>query len=831
MPDYNNALRSEDHYYDLSQTAALIYYLYHRLAGHDLVALNADNPELEERWSYLSESPVVAPFHTALQLSNGMWSLHTKLIPEFVIEDSKPHEPPIDFAFWRILVGALIFPFYGFVTIPVTIFVCVAFYIPILLRSEIVLWRAFWKLDRWCKFVSFLAILVATIALIPLIIAMDLLILGAVVLVSFYPMYQAVTESTAAGCQASLDVARQIIRRYMEVAVPGSARTSSIEGSELDQKLSEPFSKTGIDRMRGMNEIFINKEKNQFFKREFQEHTYHLQDSNYKLASRNSEKNVRDIPSLINNHRTIRNFGKVAEYANRAYCSSHQKLLRFSKYIQGNSELEVSNIVLFFRAPEIQDNELLFSKDRLNGLEIYPGVIGPLKTRVKVDTNFFAMYNQAKNEILRVLGGKISVESPNKGLILTGHRLAGVIAIFAAIDFKKIYPQKEITVFTWGSPRMGNLEFAQYYNLMKKFKMEIWIKNAGCECGTKIKDEIYSCKGRMDKFLVLQGENLHDFTYDGPYFGTTFKICSPKDGKSFLNSNISKNSKFELIAEDLKSVREFQPEAVQDPLIKANFKRFAWYTNKAYCSPSEIAQFLKLKLGKMEITSKVTVMYFRAPEIHKNWKLFSHDRLNRLEIYPGMIGPLKGKVKVDAKFFAIYQEAENEIVNHFVNETQATSHKNEIVNFTGHRLAGVIALFSALKFKKLNPNKKVTVFTWGSPRMGNRSFAQYMDTISGLRIFRFTLFDDMIPRFPQRRQSYMHYETEYWIGKIECDCDEQIQTYKCKGIVDEFGVLIDENKQCLNNQDVRYRHDFTYDGSYFGITFKDCPKMDQMKYR
>ncbi|KAG9293817.1 hypothetical protein G9A89_019155 [Geosiphon pyriformis] len=303
-------------------------------------------------------------------------------------------------------------------------------------------------------------------------------------------------------------------------------------------------------------------------------------------------------------------------------------------------------------------------------------------------------------------------------------------------------------------------------------------------------------------------------------------------GKSLLNSVVTKNSKFELIAEGLKPFKQFKPKAIQDLRVAANFRRFAWYTNQAYCSSqSELVHFSDSIQGKMEVTINGRVMYFRAPEIYQNRDLFSYSRVNRLEIYPGITGPLKGKVKVDASFFEIYKEAEDAIIKHSSNDKQANLYNHQIVNFTGHRLAGVIALFSALKFKRLNPKTNVNVFTWGSPRMGNRSFAQYMDTIDRLTIFRFTLYDDMIPRHPPRKENYMHSETEYWIGRLDCDCDEKTQTYMCKGIVNEFGVLMEENKLCLNDQNPRYKHDYTHDGTYFGIIFKDCPKLEPNKYQ
>ncbi|CAG8644117.1 8551_t:CDS:1, partial [Ambispora gerdemannii] len=217
-PIIEHAARSEDHLYDLSQTAALVYYLYHRARGHDLVELNAYNPELEERWSYLSESPVAAPFTSALQLSAGMWAVHSKIIPEMVDDEKRYQGNTIDFAFWRLVVGISIFPFYFFVTVPTTVIAAIIFYIPLLIRCEIILWKTFSTLDIFCAIVTFFGFVLMTIALVPLIVAGDILLVAVVLLTSFYPMYMAVVESIEAGFRASIEVAGDVTRRYMEAA-------------------------------------------------------------------------------------------------------------------------------------------------------------------------------------------------------------------------------------------------------------------------------------------------------------------------------------------------------------------------------------------------------------------------------------------------------------------------------------------------------------------------------------------------------------------------------------------------------------------------------------
>ncbi|CAG8523859.1 14321_t:CDS:2 [Ambispora leptoticha] len=254
-PIIEHSVRSEDHLYDISQTAALVYYLYHRARGHDLVELNADNPDLEERWSYLTESPAAAPFNSALQLSVGMWSAHSKIIPEIVNDEKRYQGNTIDFAFWRLVVGVSIFPFYFFVTVPTTVIVAIIFYIPLLIRCEIILWKTFATLDIFYAIVTFLGFVVMTIALVPLIVVGDILLVAIILLISFYPMYMAVVESTEAGCHASVEVAVDVTRRYMEAA-------TGLQPDLIDFDGLQYFKKNNLTNSKVANPILASLKSN-----------------------------------------------------------------------------------------------------------------------------------------------------------------------------------------------------------------------------------------------------------------------------------------------------------------------------------------------------------------------------------------------------------------------------------------------------------------------------------------------------------------------------------------------------------------------------------------
>ncbi|KAG9293121.1 hypothetical protein G9A89_016483 [Geosiphon pyriformis] len=216
------------------------------------------------------------------------------------------------------------------------------------------------------------------------------------------------------------------------------------------------------------------------------------------------------------------------------------------------------------------------------------------------------------------------------------------------------------------------------------------------------------------------------------------------------------------------------PVAPQLSMHKSSIRRYskyAQYANHAYCS-KELVNFSSLVSGQIEMSSTEVLMYFKAPEIigSKEWTI---NRQNTLEIYPAVI-------------------------------------------FTGHRLGG--AIFAALEIQRGYLSRIIAVYTFGSPRFGNREFSQYVQTLKHLNVYRFTLLDDQVPRFPRLKHSYQQVETEYWI-KSNCDCPLKqfpYEIYECKGHLNE------ESPYCLNSQIDHIDPNFTHDGPYINVIFKDC---------
>ncbi|MCY9661520.1 lipase family protein [Paenibacillus chondroitinus] len=77
-----------------------------------------------------------------------------------------------------------------------------------------------------------------------------------------------------------------------------------------------------------------------------------------------------------------------------------------------------------------------------------------------VHKGFLDIYNSARKQIIAVM----SKLSPRKTLYLTGHSLGGCLANLCALDLTANTRFKEPSVYTYGSPRVGNPAFSSLFN-------------------------------------------------------------------------------------------------------------------------------------------------------------------------------------------------------------------------------------------------------------------------------------------------------------------------------------------------------------------------------
>lgn len=82
---------------------------------------------------------------------------------------------------------------------------------------------------------------------------------------------------------------------------------------------------------------------------------------------------------------------------------------------------------------------------------------------IKVHSGYLHQYLSLKYNIINVINNIIEKNKIND-IIFTGHSLGGSIATIASIDLFNLYNKYNIKCYTFGSPKVGNIDFCTYYN-------------------------------------------------------------------------------------------------------------------------------------------------------------------------------------------------------------------------------------------------------------------------------------------------------------------------------------------------------------------------------
>ena len=88
-------------------------------------------------------------------------------------------------------------------------------------------------------------------------------------------------------------------------------------------------------------------------------------------------------------------------------------------------------------------------------------------------------------------------------------------------------------------------------------------------------------------------------------------------------------------------------------------------------------------------------------------------------------------------------------------------HPDYSITVTGHSLGAAIGTLSAAYLRR--SGLLVDAYLFGSPRVGNEAFANYINSLGG-NTFRITHYDDPVPRLPGHGLGYAHIDTEYWLA-------------------------------------------------------------------
>lgn len=183
---------------------------------------------------------------------------------------------------------------------------------------------------------------------------------------------------------------------------------------------------------------------------------------------------------------------------------------------------------------------------------------------------------------------------------------------------------------------------------------------------------------------------------------------------------------------------------------------------------------------------------FRGSSNIQNW-------LDNLQIK--QITPYDNKlIAVDDGFYKIYNALKNDLYTH-LNKFVTKYNTNDVL-LTGHSLGAAIATLFAFDFcYYTQPYHVYSLITFGSPRVGNNDFSNYMHgcNISSTRV---THYYDVVPHVPEELLGYKHVSHEIWYDRpntlyTECNdtydedpsCSNSCAPFHCTSVNDHLNYL------------------------------------------
>ncbi|KAI1480206.1 hypothetical protein K445DRAFT_319885 [Daldinia sp. EC12] len=110
-------------------------------------------------------------------------------------------------------------------------------------------------------------------------------------------------------------------------------------------------------------------------------------------------------------------------------------------------------------------------------------------------------------------------------------------------------------------------------------------------------------------------------------------------------------------------------------------------------------------------------------------------------------------------FHTAWKEIEDELLDAITAAKEANpSYK---IVFTGHSLGGAVATVAAGYARE--QGYELDLYTYGSPRVGNQAFVDFVTAQPGGE-YRVTHLDDPVPRLPPIAADYRHTSPEYWLA-------------------------------------------------------------------
>ncbi|KAG9288661.1 hypothetical protein G9A89_006762 [Geosiphon pyriformis] len=166
----------------------------------------------------------------------------------------------------------------------------------------------------------------------------------------------------------------------------------------------------------------------------------------------------------------LKGLEEYARWAALAYCLKlNDQTSKFSNDILGSAQLEPQKKRIIFNFLGVERHPIEFKK---NTRQIDYPPTAAFSSFAKVHAGLYQRFNGAQVKILKNLV-RIKKIRPEWKFVLTGHGLGGAYAVLAGLALINIptFQDEQIIITTFGEPRIGNKEFAEYVDNIQNFKI------------------------------------------------------------------------------------------------------------------------------------------------------------------------------------------------------------------------------------------------------------------------------------------------------------------------------------------------------------------------
>jgi len=167
------------------------------------------------------------------------------------------------------------------------------------------------------------------------------------------------------------------------------------------------------------------------------------------------------------------------------------------------------------------------------------------------------------------------------------------------------------------------------------------------------------------------------------------------------------------------------------------------------------------------------VLAFRGTVTREGWIQdfkFWHDKLG------DEFACHDDKVKVHHGFFQSYQSARDDVMRAI--DENSLVFPGADIHVVGFSLGGALAVLYATALATRFKHKKINLTTYGQPRVGNKEFAKYVESLPNLTTMRLVHYRDWVPTSPPAIFGYRHHGTEFFVttrhGKemVKCKAED-----------------------------------------------------------